>query len=103
MFQRLPSLPAQGLAAGRQIPFDLTALGELGLEASGRFAGVLGSASSDAGAALQDMDDIAAFEAMEGPDAIDSVAVAHTDSDAAEPSQADAPAPSQESAAAGSP
>lgn len=103
LFLRLPELPAQGLAAGRQILVDLTALDALGLEASGRFAGVLESASSDAGAALEDMDDIAAFEAMEGPDAINAVAVAHTDSDAAEPSQADAPAPSQESAAAGSP
>ena len=103
LFLRLPELPAQGLAPGRQILVDLTALDELELEASGRFAGVMESASGEASAALEDMDDIAAFEAMEGPDAINAVAVAHTDSDAAEPSQADAPAPSQESAAAGSP
>lgn len=41
LFLRLPELPAQGLAPGRQILVDLIDLDELELQASGRFAGVL--------------------------------------------------------------
>lgn len=47
LFLRLPELPAQGLAPGRQILVDLIDLDELELQASGRFAGVL-SESIDA-------------------------------------------------------